>query len=317
MPSSRASEWNDASGSHAQLLRPDGSFKQWLNGMVVNEGGPDPDRAEAFSAGTFDAVAEEIRRGNELEASPYGQRLIKQEELLGQTAKLRGDQQYGLQQGQLDVNRGTLDLNRENTQFDNELNRDKFGLDVRSQAAREAELDRRFGLDSAKFGVDFFQTAANYGKTPKSWTDAIQYQSPKFMSNFAMGLSNPAFGAHGGTLPQMNSITDSVAASTGGGSLNAGLFDPAKNIQNILKGSPPSDGSGLTPQDIAAVRLIGEMYKSGGNKVKEGVWESYSQPQRDYLGSVMNQIAPNGAADFEQEIARSRIPGKSNPWAAV
>lgn len=332
---SQVRNWNDASGSHTELLRPDGSWVQWTNGAVVAQAGADPARAEAFSAGQYDAVAEQIRYGNELLASPYGQAITEQERKLGETTKMRNDQQYGLQKDQLGISRGTLDLNRENTRFDNQLARDqfglskteydrrfglderKFGLDERSQAAKEAELDRRFGLDYAQQGIDFFKTAADYGKTPRSWTDALQFERPEFMKPFVQGLANPAFGAKGANLPQMNSITDSVGAATGATGLNSNTYDPAKAIQSILKGSPPSSQTGLTGQDIATVRLLGEIYKNGAQKLGEGTLESMDPSELQYAQGVFDQISPGGGDRFLRDYQRSRIPGRSNPFAAV
>jgi len=172
--------------------------------------------------------------------------------------------------------------------------------------------------------VDYFQTAAEYGKTPRSWLESLQFENPMFMRQNTFGLVNPAFGARGETNPGMKTITDSLAAAGGGGGGSATmpgpagttLLDPAKNIQNILKGAPPSEGSGFTPKDIAAVNLIARMYEEGAGKLGEGTLESWDPDQLAFAQGVMDNISPNGGDRFTRQYQRTRIPTKSNPYAA-
>ena len=110
-------------------------------------------------------------------------------------------------------------------------------------------------------------------------------------------------------------------AGAGGGTMagpgGTQLVDPAKNIQQILKGAPPSEGSGFTPKDIAAVNLIARMYEEGAQKQGEGVLESWDPDELEFAKGVMDYISPNGGDRFMRQHARSRIPRTSNPFAAV
>lgn len=328
MARARVREWNDASGAHTEMLRPDGSWKRWTNGVLVAESGPDAGRAEAFAAGEYDAVAEAIRYGNEFEASPYGQRILEQERQAGERARLLSDRDYGLRRDDLDLrerdsdrrygmDRDELGLRR--TELDRRFGLDerRFGLEEKDFGLREKELDRRFGLDYAQQGIDFFKTATEYGRTPRRWTDALQFENPQFMRPFVQGLANPAFGAKGAILPQMNNITESVASATGATGLNNNLYDPAKSLQSILKASPPSAGTGLTGQDIATVRLLGEIYKNGAQRMGEGTLESMDQDELAYAQGVWDQVSPGGGDRFLRDYERSRIPRRSNPYSAV
>jgi hypothetical protein len=125
-------------------------------------------------------------------------------------------------------------------------------------------------------------------------------------------LQNPAFGGKGALNPGMKSITDTV-----GGGLNSNLVDPAKNIQNILKGAPPSEGSGMTPKDIAAVNLIAKMYEEGAGTLGEGTVESWDPDELAFRQGVWDQLSPGGGDRFLRNYQRTRLPTRSNPFAAM
>lgn len=293
------------------MLSPDGSVTKFDAGWnVIDRRGPDADRASLFTASNYDAVGEAIRYGNEFEASPYGQRVLEQERRAGERARLISDRDYGLRRDDLGLRGDELDR--------------RFGLDERRFGLDERELDRRFGLDEKRFGLDeretnariqdlerqfqlsYFNTAAEYGKTPRSWTTALQFENPEFMKSLGIGAPNPAFGAKGATPPEMNALSNSMS----------GGYDPAKAIQSILKGSPPSSGSGMTDQDIAAVQLIGQMYKNGAGNLPEGTIESWSPNELAYRQSVWDQIAPGGGDEFVRQYGMTRLPTTSNPFRA-
>ena len=363
MAKSRVREWNDASGaSYREILRPDGSYTQWKDGQVVGESGPDASRAEAFAAGEYDAGAEAAKAGDAFMNSAYGKRLMEQEDAAGKRQRELSDRTYGLQKDQFGLSKDQFGQTKkeQDRRFgldETELNRrfgldqSRFGQDTLEQNRRyeldKGELDRRFGLDSAQFGINYFKTAADYAKTPRSWLDAVQFQSPGFLQRMTSGLANPSFGVQG-TPPVMNSVSDRLAGVNGGAGGSTPIFmqqagsgapanpavggastsstptgpggvplvDPATNIKKILAGSPPSEQSGFSDQDIAAVRLIAQMYKNGAGKLKEGTVESWSPEQLGLVQGVGDAISPNGGDTFLNQYKATRLPGKTNPYAA-
>ena len=303
-------QWNAADNTWT-LLGQDGSVVRYDAGWnVIDRRGADPDRALAFAAGNYDAVAETIRYGNEFEASPYGQRLLDQERRAGRRARVISDRDYGLRRDELGLRGDEIDR-----RYDLEDRR--FGLDERRFGLDERELDRRFGLDEREtnaqiqdlerqFQLKYFNTAADYGRTARRWTDAIQFQNPEFMRTLGIGVPNPAFGAQGAQLPEMNALSNHMS----------GGYDPAKAIQNIVKNVNPSPGHGLSETDINAVRLIGSLYKQGAQALPEGYLESLDPDEQDYMFGVMDQLAPNGGDRFARNYGASRLPTYSNALKA-
>jgi hypothetical protein len=322
-------------------VREDGSTYIYdpQSGTKTPQSGPDPDIAGAFYDPS--ALDAQIQAITDWQQSPAGQRAERLRAEAYDEDVRRFDLGYDLQRDQFGLQRenqrAQLGLSRDRLDLERELGRGN--LDVSRQnadtsrysaetgrmdtEARIAELERRFGLDLAKFGTSYVTQAIEYAKTPRKWVDSLLWErgaTPIYQS-IAAGANAPAFGAKGtaGSAPGMNNITDTMSslgymAPNGPGA----AMDPTKALQQILKAVPPgqSPSGKMSPTEIAAINLATELYRGGGTNAPEGYWEGLDKDEQDSLLGVMDYLGPGASGRFLRDYSRTRIPTRFNPNSA-
>lgn len=299
--------WN--SNGELEVISEDGSLAVWntSTGQLVREAPANPRLADAMRAGDTNAMDETIAYGTQWLQSPMGQDYLSTRQATADEEKRRWEAEYGLRADD-------SDFRRDQWKDQYSLQRDQFGQSVKESDARILDLERQYGLDSSRLGLDFNKQSIEYAKTPRSWLDALDWERggaqagiPVYMQNLAQNIANPAFAAKGAGTPDMNSLGSTVASASGNNAVAD--MDPTKAITQIIKASPPSTTPGLSSRDAATVALATEIYKQGAGKVGEGVLESMDPDEVATLQGVFDRVSPGGGERYMRDWQKTRIPG--------
>lgn len=299
--------WN--SNGELEVISEDGSLAVWntSTGQLVREAPANPRLADAMRAGDTNAMDETIAYGTQWLQSPMGQDYLKTRQATADEEKRRWEADYGLREDD-------RDFRRDQWKDQYSLQRDQFGQNVKESDARILDLERQYGLDASRLGLDFNKQSIEYAKTPRSWLDALDWERggaqagiPVYMQNLAQNIANPAFAAKGLGTPEMNSLGSTVASASGNNAVAD--MDPTKAITQIIKASPPSTTPGLSGRDAATVALATEIYKQGAGKVGEGVLESMDPDEVATLQGVFDRVSPGGGERYMRDWQKTRIPG--------
>jgi len=338
--------WNKSnSDGTTTYIYDDGSLAVWnlSTGEKVREAGANPQLAQAIQSGDTNTMQQTIDYGTQWLASPMGQDYISTRQAASDEEKRRYENTYGLQKNAQNFSQGmskdqlNFDKSKWNDQYglqrdefgfktgpEFQLEKDKFGQNVKESDARILDLERKYGLDSSRLALDYNKQSIDYAKTPRSWLDSLDWERggagagiPVYMQNLAANISNPAFQSKGAGTPQMNSLGQTVADASGNQA--AAAADPTaettKAIAGIAKLSPPSSTVGMSGRDAATIQLLTEMYKNGAGKIGEGKWESLMPDEQDTILGTFDRVAPNGGNRWLQDLGRTRIPTASRAYA--
>lgn len=303
--------WNTA--GELEIVYPDGRLETWntSTGQLVREAPANPRLADAMRAGDTNAMDETIAYGTQWLQSPMGQDYLSTRQATADEERRRWEAEYGLRSDD-------SDFRRDQWKDQYSLQRDQFGQNVKESDARILDLERQYGLDSSRLGLDFNKQSIEYAKTPRSWLDALDWERggaqagiPVYMQNLAQNIANPAFAAKGAGTPEMNSLGSTVASASGNNAVAD--MDPTaevtKAIAQVAKASPPSSTVGMSGRDAATIQLMTEMYKQGAGKVGEGVLESMDPDELATLQGVFDRVSPGGGDRYMRDWQKTRIPG--------
>lgn len=330
--------WN--SDGNLEVVHDDGRIELWntSTGELLRESAPNPRLAAAMVAGDTNAMEESIAYGTEWLNSPLGQDYLGTRRATADEERRRWDAEFGLREGDSDLRRSQLGLQRDELG----LRRDELGLRRQETEARIRDLERQYGLQQSRLGLEWTGQDIQYKKTPRSWIDALDWERggrqagvPIYLQRLAENVGNPAFAAKGpGPGPEMNSMTNVVARMSGqpvpaGAAASGGATDTApvsgtpasqdertRQLQAIIKASPPSGEPGMTSRDAASIELLKEIYRQGANKVKEGVLETFDPDEIGTMQAVWDRESPGGGDRFLRDYGRSRIPRNFNPYTS-